>query len=330
MSILRRIKWFRIFLCFGFIFFICYASVGWIASNQLLYPEANKVTDVQLRYLDNPAHYGLVVDERTVLNTPVYVITKGPKQKFEPALTIRERLGSELSKKSHRGTVMMLHGRRACKEFMLPIVARLIELDYRFILLDLPAHGKNASSYAGYGHNESKLATDIFKTLEKELQIPESDPEILMGFSMGGAISLKSASEYPEWDGVISLSTFSDFESVARRQVKGNDWIKNLGILATRHTTYVRAGFSTKDLTPKNWIKNVHVPVMLIHGVEDGLIPLSHSQDLKNGAASKSVDLIKIPKAGHTNALAEGGIDLYEKIARFIFEQKETNIFPPN
>ncbi|PYQ00122.1 MAG: hypothetical protein DMF82_22995, partial [Acidobacteria bacterium] len=72
-----------------------------------------------------------------------------------------------------------------------------------------------------------------------------------------------------------------------------------------------RGNFMVAEVSPRAAAARIHVPVMLIHGVEDRETPASHSQRIYDALAGPR-RLMPVPGAGHKDTLA--GADVGREI----------------
>lgn len=178
-----------------------------------------------------------------------------------------------------RGDVYFLHGNAQNISSHVLNVAWLPETGYNVFLPD----------YRGYGRSTG--ATDLEGALhdaEAGLRwlgerIDGKRPLYLLGQSLGGALAITLASEWvprqerPELSGVIVDSAFSGFRAIAREKLAGFwlTWPLQAPLSWTIPDDYEgvdRIG----DISP--------VPVMVIHSVRDGIIPIHHGLALYEAA----------------------------------------------
>ena len=88
-------------------------------------------------------------------------------------------------------TVVLLHGLGSCKEDWQPQLQALVQ-QYRVIAPDLRGHG--ATTKAKTGYNIAQYAADVLGLLDAL----RCDTVHLIGFSLGGMITLEFATRYPE------------------------------------------------------------------------------------------------------------------------------------
>lgn len=168
------------------------------------------------------------------------------------------------------------------------------------------------ADFRGYGSsggspNFTNLVHDappILEAVKKEIYQKGFQQDLwVMGRSMGSICALELAERHP--DKIKGLVVESGFASVTRL-------IKHLGLPSR--------GIDLKSLEQErmNKIRKISVPVLIIHGERDNLVPLQEAKDLYALLGTTQKKLIIIPKADHNNIMF-AGLDLYlEAIQNFI------------
>lgn len=111
-------------------------------------------------------------------------------QTFEPAPGVRVHYTDEGSRSGR--TLILVHGFGASVHAWRPWIERLAS-DYRLVAIDLPGHGLTETP-AGYRASPERNA-ELVHALATQLGI---DRFVLVGHSMGGAVSLAYTLEYPD------------------------------------------------------------------------------------------------------------------------------------
>ncbi len=186
------------------------------------------------------------------------------------------------------GTVVHFHGN-----------AQNMSAHYTFVSW-LPAHGFNlfVFDYRGYGQSEGTLSRegvyeDSVAAVEYVRKRTDIDPRkiILFGQSLGGAnaIAVAGSAGFDGIAGVASDSAFSSYKGVAG---------DHAGLL--KPFAYLLIG---NRFTPKKAVGQIApVPLVLIHGTADRVVPYRHALKLFE-AAGEPKYLWTIEGGGHTEAL---------------------------
>jgi len=66
-------------------------------------------------------------------------------------------------------------------------------------------------------------------------------------------------------------------------------------------------------------IRSINLPVLVIHGEYDSLIPVSHAIDFYEKVGSKDKELVIIPGAGHNDIMLIGREQYFSALREFVF-----------
>lgn len=175
-----------------------------------------------------------------------------------------------------------------------------------------------AADYPGYGRSPGKpreegvLATGEAAFAWARSRQPER-PVVLAGWSLGAAVALDTAARHPdEVAGVIALSPWTTLEDVARVHFPG---------------FLVRWAVPEKydSLGAARRLADEGVPVLVIHGARDRIIPAEQgrrvAEALDSGVGAEDggeARWVEVPGAGHNDLLAHG--EVWRELARFLGE----------
>ncbi len=162
--------------------------------------------------------------------------------------------------------------------------------------------------YRGYGHSEGMPSEQgTYRDAEAALTYLRSREDVddqkivLFGRSLGGAIALEAAIEARPY-AVILESSFTSIRAMAKRVYP---FVPGIGLL-------VQAKY---DSLAK--IKNVHAPVMVLHGDRDEIVPFDMGKELFE-AANPPKRFYAVEGAGHNDTYYVGGAAYYEALASFL------------
>jgi hypothetical protein len=131
----------------------------------------------------------------------------------------------------------------------------------------------------------------------------EGKPRCVMGRSLGSAPAVHLAARFPEmFKGIIVESGFADMPSVVRR----------LGIPVDLS--------SAGDLPLANdrALAELDLPLLVLHGENDNLLPVSHGQRLYDVSAAEDKSIVRVPGAGHNDILFIGKDVYFTALGAFL------------
>ena len=162
--------------------------------------------------------------------------------------------------------------------------------------------------YRGYGLSKGKPseqgvsadAIAAFDYLIKKKKI-KADSIILLGRSLGGAVAIELAL-HRSCKALILENTFTNLSDMAKFIFP---FIPGVHLLASDNFNNLIK------------IKNLHNPILFIHGKADHTVPFKHSQILFE-KANEPKELYEIREAGHNDTYLIGGDEYFYKIKSII------------
>ncbi len=194
-------------------------------------------------------------------------------------------------------TAVFLHGWGHSRVDVLPRLHAFLPFCSNVVLYDLRGHGE-ATGKSNLGDGEQH---DLLALLDRlgDRQF------VLVGHSMGAVIAIKAAIEAakaPEHShrivGIVAYGPYCEFHTSlqGRLRVAGYPrWpITSLAMIVQQ----------LRGLRPLNLhereLKALHCPMLLVHGCNDMVSPISHGRRLAKSAAN--ITLQEVPDAGHVDA----------------------------
>jgi uncharacterized protein len=211
-----------------------------------------------------------------------------------PTVNEKNLYGWFLSAGDGRPALIVMHGWGGNAEMMLPMAAPLHTAGYSLLLVDARCHGRSdGDSFASL----PRFAEDIEAAMVWLAGRPEVDPLAIgvIGHSVGAGAALLVASRQPAIRAVISLAAFAHPAIMMRRWLAGMRipfWPLGAYILA-----YVQRviGHRFDDIAPCNTIARLHCPTLIVHGLEDGIVPVAEARQIYAGRTSEAVELLLVP-----------------------------------
>ncbi|MBI4824076.1 MAG: alpha/beta fold hydrolase [Nitrospirae bacterium] len=162
-----------------------------------------------------------------------------------------------------------------------------------------------AFDYRGYGKSEGSpeikgLHIDAMTALEKAVSLTNEEDVIVLGQSLGGAISVYTVANSPFLKNVRAVvidSAFSSYRAIAKEKASE--------LALTWPFQHIVALSVNDDYSPVRWIDKLSpVPLLIIHGKKDPVVPLKHSLILFEKAGEPK-DLWITESDGHIMSFLE-------------------------
>jgi uncharacterized protein len=179
--------------------------------------------------------------------------------------------------KAPRGTVVVLHGLTDRKEAMLSVAESFAEAGYVAVVPDLRAHGSSGGRYTSLGYHEKR---DMVALLD-HLQSKGYDVSYtgVLGGSLGGAVSIQWAAIDPRIKAVVAVAPFAELRTAMQFFYKEHH-VTPLQAFLLEASAQREGRFKINDVSPLAAIAKMNKPVLLAHGVNDDIVPVSESRRL--------------------------------------------------
>jgi fermentation-respiration switch protein FrsA (DUF1100 family) len=191
-------------------------------------------------------------------------------------------------------TVVVFNGNAGNRGHRLPLADTLSASGFEVVLFD----------YRGYGDapgnpSQAGLEADA-RAVGRFLDERGSDPVLYFGESLGAALAVYLAGDRPP-DALVLRSPFSSLADVA-----------------SVHYPLLPVGLLLRDRFPvAGPIGHLDVPVLVIAGEEDSIVPLRQSRAVFD-AASGPKEMIVVDGAHHNDAELAAGASLGPTVRRFL------------
>jgi dipeptidyl aminopeptidase/acylaminoacyl peptidase len=195
-------------------------------------------------------------------------------------------------------TVLFVHGIGGNRQLSMREAQLLYANGYGMLLFDLRDCGTSGGEVASMGYWEALDVQAAFAFLTAQ---PEVNPEriVLYGSSMGGATAIRAMRQLPNARGLIIESAYASVVDVVGDGVR-----RQTGLPAfpfAQIITWLAGRESNANLfemTPETDIAQIHVPVLIMHGTIDAMIPHAHGERLY-AAANEPKEFWLVEGAGH-------------------------------
>lgn len=204
--------------------------------------------------------------------------------------------------------VILLHGLGRSCERMADHAQFLLQQNYTVLTPDSRAHGCSAGDLITYGLDE---VYDVNQWADWLCTGRTVTNLYGLGESLGAAVLLQSLPHSSRFRALVVECPFASFHRVAY------DWVAAKLRIHTRYARValwpvIEAGLlyarwryrlQLQNASPERAIATTDVPVLLIHGTDDRLVPLEHARRLRRSNPG-AVTLWEVNGAGHTGALS--------------------------
>ena len=238
--------------------------------------------DPDARTYATPAQFGLAADEVSI---------PGPGASRLHGWFIAARGGG-----AAKGTVLQVHGNAANISNHLPLVAWLPAAGYNVLLFDYRGFGRSDGSPSLDGVVADTRAALAWLRARRDL---EPNRLVVIGHSLGGASALRAVAADPQ--GVRALivdSAFASYRRIAR------DAAGSLGAIAAP----LFAGLPDAKSDPVAAARELRVPLLVMHGSADGVIPIAHGEALFAAAPVAGRQWLRIEGGQHLDALMRDAV----------------------
>jgi len=198
-----------------------------------------------------------------------------------------------------RGTVLHLHGNAENITTFIAAVQWLPAAGYNVLMVDYRGYGRSEGvATIDTVHEDARLALDA--ALAR--QGPGLGPLFVFGQSLGGSAAVYAVAHHPQRARVAAVVTqgaFSSYRRIAREKM-GQAWFTwplqwPLSLLFSDRYAADRAAAA---LAP--------VPLLVVHGEHDAVVPVAHARRLYEAARAPR-ELWIVPGAGHVDAFNTAG-----------------------
>jgi pimeloyl-ACP methyl ester carboxylesterase len=244
-------------------------------------------------------------------------------------------------------TIIICHGYRINSTVLRPVAALEYKYGYNVLLFDFRGHGESESIATSGGNAEIR---DLEAALAVARQQPETIPGkiVIHGFSMGASVALLLDPQ-PDVAAIILDSPYARLDVILKRMMhwqltnQSTSWasfmypLRNgfpaltwitLAIstivfrLRFGHTLNARPATSFKrwQARSKGVIHQSYPPILLIHGLKDGAIPITHAHQIVTQAHAHNISMETyfVDEADHCGAYGNDPHQYIQMLERFV------------
>ncbi len=198
-----------------------------------------------------------------------------------------------------RTTLLWCHGNAGNIINRLENLVELYKHGFSVFLFDYRGYGRSEGRPSEEGLYQDALAAYTYLTDNRRVA---SEGLVIFGRSLGGAVAAEIASQQPA-AGLVLESAFPSVEALAKFHYLGLPVHWLLG-----------ARFTLVDRLPR-----ISVPILVIHGDRDDIVPLQLGQQVFDAARDPKTFYL-VSGAGHNDLYQVGGTPYFQRLKRFADE----------
>jgi len=197
-------------------------------------------------------------------------------------------------------TEIQFHGYRSSPEHDFACGGyEAIRKNHNLLLVNQRAHGQSGGKSISFGINERYDVLDWVDYLNRKLG---TDVDVMLfGISMGAATVLM-ASELTLPENVrlaVADCPYSSPEEIIRSVIRSMHLPPSVAFPFVRLGGLVFGGFDICSASPIDAVKRTKLPILLIHGEDDGFVPCEMSRRIYENISSEKRKIVTFPAADH-------------------------------
>lgn len=261
----------------------------------------------------------------------------GEEVQFPPLFGNHRVRGLYVPYKGASTTIIVSPGYRRTLTDVLGVCKHLWQAGHSVLALEYWGHGKVVGVPVTLGYRE---VNDFLGAVEYAKKRAPQTRLGALGYSMGGAISIMGAARAHDVEAVVADSAFATHwgvvETALRRTLRFiphiPTWVLRLLYHLADRILGWRAGYHFHQVSPLREISHLAPrPVLLIHGLEDTIVPSEDARSLYQ-AAMKPKALWLIPGTEHTQGYFTDSQAYVERITvffdRFLRQRARPSLSP--
>ena len=200
------------------------------------------------------------------------------------------------SGKRVKGTVVFSHGNAGAMGYHLGFVDWLVPRGFNVLLYDYRGFGLSGGDVDRRGMIDDVHAAFDYVRTRRDV---DRGRLISLAHSLGGAQSITALGERPVRGlrAVITEGAFASYQQMAQ-VIAGN----------------VGGRLVSDDWSPKDWVAKIApVPLLLVHGTDDRVVPVGQSRELY-AAAKEPKRIFEVPGGSHGDSLCRNGGEYRKKV----------------
>jgi len=228
--------------------------------------------------------------------------------------------GYFIERKHAKFNAIICHGYRSAKELMYGYLD--LFPDWNILLFDFRAHGGSDGAITSLGYHEYKdvLAASHYMRLVARRKNTQQLPLIVLGFSMGGAATLKAAENDPNLcDALIIDSTYARLSSTMLKAFSSKSYLPLYPFFPViRWLFHYYAACNIHAMNPEKSVLRIKMPILFIHAARDSYLSSKNVLRLYANAQHEQSRLWIGPICRHGSLHAYFGNRYRHKVNKFL------------
>ena len=174
-----------------------------------------------------------------------------------------------------------------------------IRLGLNVIMIDQRAHGESEGHTISFGYNEGRDVIGWVNYVRE--RFGEEREVMLFGISMGaGTVIIASCRDDLPENVVCAIADcpFASAKKIVTKVMKDLEICSRVIYPLARLGAIIFGGFDPKKASAEAAVKNLKIPLILIHGEADDFVPCDMSRDIRAASGDK-IPLYTVPGAAH-------------------------------
>lgn len=196
-----------------------------------------------------------------------------------------------------RTAVMIVHGWGSSHVRMTRLAVPLLEAGHPVFLFDIRHHGRSDGApfvTARHFRDDILAASRVFKEMVGDR------PLVLVGHSMGGSTGILATAVGAPVDGLVTIAAPADLWQVWARHFELRKLPGRFIVSVLRPFWGRRVGVPYRELEPAKKVREIDLPLLILHGSEDISVPEDQAQLL---AEASGTPAMIFPGLGHSDLL---------------------------
>ena len=188
--------------------------------------------------------------------------------------------------------IIVLHGWGGNSSLMLPLAPHIHDRGFHALFVDARNHGlSEEDSFSSM----PRFAEDLEVAVEWARKRDDVTAVGVIGHSVGAGALIFSASKGVPIDAAVSVSSFAHPGEMMHENMPLPKPVIAMILEAVQRTI----GYRFDDFAPRVRVGSVDIPLLLVHGDEDVVVPITNLHQLAD--AHGSAEVIVVPGGGHSN-----------------------------